>query len=174
MALQFLCITVIQQRQEYGSKGLTRPEPQVHNNFRCLTIATMEGSIPLRHLPSWCKPKSYFGGGDVHSLVWVPEVFEEFWNVVSKHIIHRLYHLGFDLLKPVDAIPTQDISEVLDVREISCWKMMLPLYLLPQTTPNSQHENYRGEKHWNTSNELCNWYKRRALNSDSQQTTISS
>jgi len=67
------------------------------------------------------------------SLIWVPEVLEKFRNVVPKHIIHCLYHLGFDFLKLVEAIPTQDLFEVLHVGEIPCRKMVFPLHLFHQT-----------------------------------------
>jgi hypothetical protein len=67
------------------------------------------------------------------SLVGIPEVLEKFWNVISKHIIHRLYHLGLDFLKLVEAIPTQDLFEVIHIREIPCRKMVFPLHLFHQT-----------------------------------------
>ena len=67
------------------------------------------------------------------SLIWVPEVLEKFRNVVPKHIIHCLYHLGLDFVKLVEAIPTQDLFEVLHVGEIPCWKMVFPLHLFHQT-----------------------------------------
>lgn len=67
------------------------------------------------------------------SLVWVSEVLEKFWNVISKHIIHGLYHLGLDLLKLVEAIPAQDLFEVFHIRKISQRKMVFPLHLFHKT-----------------------------------------
>jgi len=82
----------------------------------------------------------HFGADQSHpstacmgSLVWVPEVLEKFWNVISKHIIHGLYHLGLDLLELVEAIPAQDLFEVLHIRKISRRKMVFPLHLFHQT-----------------------------------------
>jgi hypothetical protein len=67
------------------------------------------------------------------SLVWVPEVLEKFRNIVSKHIINCLYHLGLDLLKIVEAVTAQNLFEMLNIREISWWNMVFPLHLLHQT-----------------------------------------
>jgi hypothetical protein len=67
------------------------------------------------------------------SLVWVSEVLEKFRNVISKHIIHGLYHLGLHLLKLVKAVPAQHLFEVLHVRKISRRKMVFPLHLFHQT-----------------------------------------
>jgi formylmethanofuran dehydrogenase subunit A len=66
------------------------------------------------------------------SLVRVPEVLEELRDVVREHVVHGLHQLGLHLLELVDVVPTQHLLEVLNVREVSGWKMVLPLDLFQQ------------------------------------------
>jgi hypothetical protein len=70
-------------------------------------------------------------GQQQSSLVRVAEVLQELRDVVREHVVHRLHHLGLDLLELVDAVRGQHLFEVLDVGEVAGWKMVLPLDLFP-------------------------------------------
>ncbi|XBH91159.1 hypothetical protein VPH35_082620 [Triticum aestivum] len=65
------------------------------------------------------------------SLVEVAEVLEEVRDVVREHVVHGLHHLGRDLLKLVDAVPSQHLLQVLHIEEVARQKVVLPLDLFP-------------------------------------------
>lgn len=84
--------------------------------------------------------------GQLSSLVGVPEVLEELGDVVREHVVHRLHHLGLELLELVDAVPTKHLLEVLHVWEVTGGEMVLPLNLLHQVKSGMDVAQNRGEK----------------------------
>lgn len=65
-------------------------------------------------------------------VVGISEVLQELWNVITKHVIYSLYHFRLQLFKLVDAVTGQNLSEVLNIWEITWRQVELPLNLKKQ------------------------------------------
>lgn len=63
-------------------------------------------------------------------IVGIFEILQEIGYIIAQHVINSLYHFGFQLLKFVDIVTTQDLPEVVDVWEISGRQVELPLDLV--------------------------------------------
>jgi hypothetical protein len=83
------------------------------------------------------------------SVVRVPELLQEFWNVMRQHIVHALNHLGPHPLEFVEVVSTQDRSVLLDAGEISCRQVQLLL--------NLHRKESQFRVHWYWSYRLQVW-----------------
>ena len=65
----------------------------------------------------------------IHLIVWISETLQELRDVITQHVIYGLYHFRLQPLKFVYAVTTQYLPEMVNVREIPCRQMELPLDL---------------------------------------------
>lgn len=63
-------------------------------------------------------------------FIRISEILQELWDFISKHFIYCLNHFRLQFLEFVNVVTIQDLSEVLNIWEVTRRKMELPLDLL--------------------------------------------
>nr|GMC53446.1 uncharacterized protein LOC109190452 [Ipomoea batatas] len=76
-------------------------------------------------------------------VIRIPEILEEVWDVVSKHVVYSLHHFRLQPFELVNAVATQDFLEVFNTWEIPCRQMMLPLNLFVKNISMEPHFNFK-------------------------------